>query len=146
MMARASTTAGRKPAANSAATETFATEPMTIMRMHGGTRMPMAEAADTTATACSGRYPARSMGGIMVEPMAETSATVEPEIPEKMYSATTTAMESPPRIQPTSACARRTSRTAMPPVSMRAPARMKRGMARSTKESTPSNVCLTITV
>ncbi len=31
----------------------------------------------------------------MVEPMAETSATVEPEMPEKMYSATTTAIESP---------------------------------------------------
>jgi hypothetical protein len=34
--------------------------------------------------------------------MAETSATVEPEMPEKMYSATTTAMLRPPRIQPTS--------------------------------------------
>ena len=31
----------------------------------------------------------------MVEPMAETSATVEPEMPEKMYSATTTAMREP---------------------------------------------------
>jgi hypothetical protein len=55
MIARASTTAGRNPAANSAATDTLATEPMTIIRMHGGTRMPMADAADTMATACSFR-------------------------------------------------------------------------------------------
>ncbi len=82
----------------------------------------------------------------MVEPMADTSATVEPEIPEKMYSATTTAIESPPRIQPTSTWARRTRRTAMPPVSMKAPARMKSGIASSTNESTPSKICLTITV
>ena len=47
------TTAGRKPAVKSAATERLATEPITIMRMHGGTRMPIAEAADTTATASS---------------------------------------------------------------------------------------------
>ena len=82
----------------------------------------------------------------MVEPMAETSATVEPEIPEKMYSATTTAIERPPRIHPTSTWARRTRRTAMPPVSIRAPARMKRGIASRTKESTPSKICFTTTV
>jgi hypothetical protein len=86
------------------------------------------------------------MGGIMVDPMAETSATVEPEMPEKMYSATTTAMERPPRTQPTSAWASRTRRTAMPPVSISAPARMNSGMARSTNESTPSNVCLSTVV
>ena len=34
----------------------------------------------------------------------------------------------------------------MPPVSMKAPARMKSGMASSTNESTPSKVCLTMTV
>ena len=82
----------------------------------------------------------------MVAPMAETSATVEPEMPEKMYSATTTAIARPPRIQPTSACARRTSRTAMPPVSISAPARMNSGMASSTKESTAWKVCCTMMV
>ncbi len=82
----------------------------------------------------------------MVEPIAETSATVEPEIPEKMYSATTTAMERPPRIHPTRTWASRTRRTAMPPVSIREPARMKRGMASSTNESTPSKICFTTTV
>ena len=45
--------AGMNPAVNSAATDSPAMEPMTIMRMHGGTRMPMAEAAATMATASS---------------------------------------------------------------------------------------------
>ena len=44
-----------KPPMNSAATDTLAMEPITIMRMHGGTRMPMAEAAATTLTASSAR-------------------------------------------------------------------------------------------
>ena len=78
--------------------------------------------------------------------MAETSAIVEPEIPEKMYSAMTTAMARPPRIHPISAWAKRTRRTAMPPVSMSAPARMKSGIARSTKESTERNTCWTMIV
>src|SRR5712664_1254668 len=46
MIARASTIAGMKPATNSAATDTLAIEPSTIIRMHGGTRMPIAEAGD----------------------------------------------------------------------------------------------------
>ena len=54
MMASASTTAGRKPPTNSAATETLAIAPITIIRMQGGTRIPMAEAAATTLTDCSG--------------------------------------------------------------------------------------------
>jgi hypothetical protein len=58
---------------------------MTIIRMQGGTRMPIAEAADTIATACSLLYPARTMPGMVVAATADTSATVEPEMPEKMY-------------------------------------------------------------
>ena len=71
---------------------------------------------------------------------------VEPEMPEKMYSATTTAIARPPRIHPTSACAKRTSRTAMPPVSISAPARTNSGIASSTNESTDWNACCTMTV
>ena len=53
MSATARMTAGMKPAVNSAATDSPAIDPMTIIRMHGGTRMPMAEAAETIATASS---------------------------------------------------------------------------------------------
>ena len=77
----------------------------------------------------------------MVAPIADTSAMVEPEMPEKMYSAMTTAMARPPRIQPTSACARRTRRTAMPPVSISMPAKTKSGIASSTNESTDWWIC-----
>ena len=76
------------------------------------------------------------MPGMVVAATAETSATVEPEMPEKMYSAAMTAMPSPPRIQPTSATASATRRCAMPPVSMSAPARMKSGSESRTNEST----------
>ena len=54
MMASASTTAGSKPPMNSAATDTLAIAPITIIRMQGGTRMPIADAAATMLTACSG--------------------------------------------------------------------------------------------
>jgi len=96
----------------------------------------MADAADTIATASSRLYPARTMAGMVVAATAETSATVEPEIPEKMYSAATTAIPRPPRTQPTSATARATRRRAIPPVSMSAPASTKSGKASSTNEST----------
>ena len=85
------------------------------------------------------------MPGIVVAATADTSATVEPEIPEKMYSAATTAMPRPPRIQPTRATASRTSRRAMPPVSMRAPARMKSGSESSTNESIWCRIVCTVT-
>ena len=85
------------------------------------------------------------MPGMVVDATAETSATVEPEMPEKMYSAATTAMPSPPRTQPTSATASRTRRCAMPPVSMSAPARMKSGSESRTKESTWCRMVCTVT-
>ena len=103
MMKAPSTTAGMNPARNRADTEALAIEAITIMRMQGGTSIPIADAADTIATACSDLKPARRIGGIIVEPMADTSAMVEPDNPEKMYSATTTAIPMPPRIHPTSA-------------------------------------------
>ena len=73
------------------------------------------------------------MGGVSMEPMADTSAMVEPEMPEKKYSASTTDMPSPPRTQPTSTRARLTSAYDIPQRSMRLPANTKVGMARSTQ-------------
>src|SRR5437762_5581956 len=73
------------------------------------------------------------MGGVSMEPMAETSAMVEPEIAEKKYSASTTDSPRPPRTQPTSARARLTSAYDIPQRSMRLPANTKVGMASSTQ-------------
>ena len=74
--------------------------------------------------------------------MAETSAAVEPEMPEKRISATTTTIASPPRTFPTIAIARSTMRSEIPPDSISAPARMKSGMASSTNESTPPRILI----
>src|ERR671924_665447 len=71
-------------------------------------------------------------------PMAETSAIVEPEMPEKKYSASTTDMPSPPRTQPMRARARSTSAYDMPQRSMRLPAKMNVGMASKTQLCEPA--------
>ena len=47
----ASRKAGRKPARNSVTIDRFTSEPSTTIVRHGGTRMPIAEAAATTLTA-----------------------------------------------------------------------------------------------
>ena len=76
------------------------------------------------------------------ELIAETSAAVEPEMPEKRISATTTTIASPPRTFPTMAIARSTMRSEIPPDSISAPARMKSGIASSTNESTPPRILI----
>src|SRR5438309_9813236 len=73
------------------------------------------------------------MGGVSIAPIAETSAMVEPEIPEKKYSARTTDIPSPPRTRPMSARARLTSAYDIPQRSIRLPANTNVGMASSTQ-------------
>jgi hypothetical protein len=74
--------------------------------------------------------------------MAEMSAAVDPEMPEKRISATTATIASPPRTRPTIAIARSTMRSEIPPDSMSAPATMKSGIASSTNESTPPRILI----
>src|SRR5258705_11383628 len=73
-----------------------------------------------------------------MEPMAETSAIVEPEIPEKKYSASTTDGPRPPRTQPPIARARSTSAYDIPQRSIRLPAKTNVGMASSTQLCEPA--------
>ena len=129
--------AGTKPARNSVTIEMFTSDPSTTIVRHGGTRMPIAEAADTMLTASGPEYPAFRIDGTSSELIAETSAAVDPEMPENRISATTATIPRPPRTRPTMALARSTIRSEMPPDSMSAPARMNSGMASRTKESTP---------
>ena len=77
------------------------------------------------------------MAGMSSEPTAETSAADEPEMPENRYSLTTVVMPRPPRMCPTSARAKPTSRSVMPPVFIRSPASTNSGSASSRKESIP---------
>ena len=129
--------AGRNPAMNSAAIDRSVRLASTTIIRHGGTSTPIADAAATIETASSGRYPARVIEGISSEPTAETSAADEPEIPENRYSLTTVVIPRPPRMWPTSARAKPTSRSVMPPVFIRSPASTKSGSARSRNESMP---------
>jgi hypothetical protein len=48
--AAASTNAGRKPARNNVTIERLTSEPSTTIVRHGGTRIPIADAAATTLT------------------------------------------------------------------------------------------------
>src|SRR5215207_3052437 len=140
MTASASTTEGTNPAMKSAPVESPAICAMMTMMRQGGMRIPIADAAETMATARSGLKPALISEGIMSAPIAETSATVEPEMPEKNISATTTAMPSPRLTCLIRTRARSTRRAEIPPVSISAPARMKSGIARRTKESAPEKI------
>jgi len=100
----------------------------------------MLQEAQTMAVARAELYPAWVMAGIMIDPMAAVSAAVDPEIPEKRISETIATIPRPLRKCPTRACASLTSRREIPPVSMSAPARIKRGTARSENESQPVKI------
>ncbi len=78
----------------------------------------------------------------MTEPIAEVSATEEPEIPLRKVVATTFTTDRPPRIRktPTSTFANATSRRAMPPSAMIAPARTKNGIVSIATLLTPSEI------
>ena len=80
------------------------------------------------------------MAGMVTEPMAAASAAEEPEISEKNMVETITTNPSPPLICLTRTLARFTSLNPTPPVSRKDPARIKRGMARSGKESREVNI------
>jgi len=80
------------------------------------------------------------MTGTRMEPRAETSATAEPEMPPKSIEEKTFTTPNPPRIDPTAAEAKRTSRMAMPPWNINSPAKMKNGIASSEKTFTPAMI------
>ena len=74
-------------------------------------------------------------------PMAEASATAEPEMPPNKVEATTFTWPSPPRRCPTRLAAMPMSRSAMPPRIIRSPAKMKKGMASMEKAFMPEFSC-----
>jgi hypothetical protein len=68
-----------------------------------------------TPTAYSAEYPLFFMTGIMTDPMADVSATAEPERFPKNMQATELTMDSPPGSRPTKTLAKSTMRFASPP-------------------------------
>jgi hypothetical protein len=73
------------------------------------------------------------MPAITMEPTATTVAGEEPDTAAKSMQASTEAIARPPRRWPMHAMAKRIMRFATPPVVMKAPERMKNGIASSVK-------------
>ena len=82
----------------------------------------------------------RLMAGMSTVPSAAASATAEPDISAKNMLVTMETWASPPRMKPTSALAKSTSRLEIPEWFMICPARMNSGMATMGKLSAPLNM------
>ena len=81
--------------------------------------------------------------GIMTEPIAEVSATDDPEMPLMIVVARMLTCDRPPRIRvkPTMTAAKSTRRRAMPPSAMIAPASTKNGIVSIDTLPTPLESC-----
>ena len=112
-------------------------EPRISSTMLGGMVSPMMADADRTATTSPRGYLRSSSMPRIVVPTAATSATLDPEMPEKMYMVTTTTCRRPPRRWPMRASTSLARGRVSPAEFMTVPARMKNGMARSTNPLAP---------
>src|SRR5215216_7248832 len=75
--------------------------------------------------------------------MAKVVATEDPDTAAKIMQVSTQVMGRPPCTPPTRLLAKSTRRREMPPVSIRLPARMKKGMAASGNLLIALNISLT---
>jgi hypothetical protein len=89
----------------------------------GGTRRPCTEAAIVTLVEKTRGQPDFSICGIITDPIADASATDDPEMPLMNVVAIMLTSDSPPRSRnsPTRTLANATSRRAMPPSATAAP-------------------------
>ena len=131
-------TPGRYPAANSRAMDTSETTEYRSMPILGGMRMPMDAEYDVTTTEKSFANPRFSISGIRIEPTEAASATAEPETFANSIDVTIFACARPPDSHPTMALAKSISRPATALDARISPVKMKSGMARMTKETSPS--------
>ena len=113
--------------------------------MLGGMMTPMVPDAAVIAAAKEASYFLSFMEGTINEPIADTVAGPEPEMAAKNIQAKTVTIAKPPVIKPTKLSAKFTSRREIPPLHIRDPARIKKGIARSGKESSPvTDFCASI--
>ena len=81
------------------------------------------------------------MAGIRTRPSALVSATADPEMPDMNVADATLLIASPPRNRPRIAFVNASRRSVIPPAVIRSPASRKKGMARSSRLSTPEITC-----
>ncbi len=146
--ASVSSSAGTMPAANRSAIEIEppADAENRIRLCDGGTSSATSAAVIETLTAKSRSYPRLTICGIIVPPMAETSAMAEPDTPPKNSDDSTLTWPRPPRRRPTSEAANEISRSEMPPRSISSPAKMNNGIAISDAAPAPAAVCSAMTM
>ena len=137
MRANALTTDGRIPAAKRPPTDIFATTPMMMRSMDGGTSDDAPPAEAKRAVEKSVGYLFLFISGNITDPMAAVFALPDPQIAPKKNVEIVTTIPRPPRIRPKNTSVRSTIRRAIPPYDMIAPAKIKNGMASNVKESNP---------
>ena len=103
--------------------------PYTTSTMEGGIRMPSVPALQITPAANFFVYPRLIMPAMTMLPMATTVAGEEPDTAANSMQASTEAIARPPCICPTQASAKSIILRATPPLVIKVPARMKKGIA-----------------
>ena len=134
---------GSTPATNRSAIDALAVNAKRIIGIDGGIRMSMVAAAASVAAEKAAGYPRRLCQGIMSEPMAEASATAEPDTPPNSVEDRTPTWAGPPWKRPSSVDSTPTSASPSLPPIMRLPVSMKKGMAISGKLCTCATICCT---
>ena len=129
----AMTTAGTMPARNSPPMDRLATNPRMIMLTHGGIVSAMIAVAAKRPVASFGSCRVLRTAGIRMPPTAATSASFDPEMPEKNAIAMTMIRLRPPRSRPNQRSRSSINRDDMPLTSMIRPASTKNGTASRTK-------------
>src|SRR5471030_1624608 len=114
-----------------------------IMLCDVGINAPESDACVVTLTAYAALYPSRFIIGIITPPMADVSATGDPDTPPKSVDATTSASPSPPFQWPTRLRAKATILSAIPPCSISSPEKMKNGIARNENTFMPETIICT---
>tara|TARA_E500000318_G_scaffold95458_1_gene95260 strand:- start:847 stop:1092 length:246 start_codon:yes stop_codon:yes gene_type:complete len=81
------------------------------------------------------------MAGIRIEPIAAVVAAPDPEMAAKNSEVTMATIAKPPVILPTRVLEKSTRRRDIPPLCIKEPARMKKGIAINGKEFTEAMSC-----
>ena len=102
--------------------------------------MPMVEEVAVIAALTSFGYFFRIISGIRMLPMEAVSATEEPEIPPKIILARMFTWPNAPRTCPRNRRQKSMIRWVTPPIRIKTPARIKKGMAVNRKESAPATI------
>lgn len=112
------------------------------MQILGGMMVPMVPAVATREAEYARSYPASSISGIIIRPIAATVAEPVPEIAAKIMQATMETMPRPPVRLPSESFATLIRRLEIPPLPMMSPAKVNSGIATRVKELKPDMMAL----